>query len=201
MLLVARVDSDITVIPIIVFIFRGYIAYSLHRKHHFSNFCYDHFWWHDDRSDCCHDWDSKNHLYCYRYCPFVTTTSCGHTMTHDDVIMFAIAGLIDISIIFAMIVFFFFFPHRYSFVVGIVLINTVSTDMEAIDVSSIIVSVPSVNTFVEANASLTIVMLRSKETLQYERVYNDFNFPWWRSSSISVSTVSWSFRLSLVLTS
>ena len=153
-----------TVISIIVFIFADTSRTVLHRKHHFSNFYYDHFWWHDDRSDCCHDWDTGNHLYCYRYCPFVTTTWCAHAVTHDSVIMFAIAGPIDISITFAMII--CFFPHRYSAVVGLVLINAVFTDMEAKGASATDrTRFPASIRSVEASASLAIKILRSENIL------------------------------------
>ena len=93
-------------------------------------------------------------------------------MTHDSVIMFVIADLTDISITFTVI----FFSHRYSFIVGIVLINDVFTDIKAIDVSLKIALVFIVIAFVEASVSLTISIIRSEKILQYERVCNDFNF-------------------------
>ena len=93
-------------------------------------------------------------------------------MTRDSVIIFA--DPIDISITFAMII--YFVPHRYSSTIGRVLINAVLTDLEAKDVSLTIGRVLSVNTFVDVSASLTIETLRQEQTLQYERVCNDFNF-------------------------
>ena len=176
--------------------FRGYVAYCSHRKYQCSKFYDDHLLWYDDRL-CCHDWDTWNYLYYVRYCPFVTTTSYALAVTRDSVIIFA--DPIDISITFPMII--YFVPHRYYSTIGKVLINAVLTDLEAKDVSLTIGRVLSVNTFVDVSASLIIETLRQEQTLQYERVCNDFNFRLWRSLSISVSIVSWSFRLTLVLTS
>ena len=77
--------------------------------------------------------------------------------------MFAIAGLIDIQLLLPVII--CFCPHRYSSVVGKVLINTVFTDLKAIDPSFKIALVSSVITFVEASVSLAIKILRSEKIL------------------------------------